>query len=326
MDELHVVFGPGQVGRLLVDRLRDLGKQVRVVRRTAGGASLGVEVVAGDATDPGFCAEQARGAVAIYHCMNTAYSARLWAEQLPRLAANLAAAAGGAGARLVVLDNLYALGRPRGRLLDEDVPMNPCSAKGEIRARVAESLFAAHQRGDVRLTMGRASDFYGPCGLQTHFGERFWKPVLADKTATLLVNLETPHTYHYMRDVARGLATLGLAEDDVLGRAWMLPCATAGGTRDLVARFSEALRRPIRVRSMPALASRILGWAVPMLRELSEMSYQWDEPFVVDDRRFRARFGLEATAVSEGARETVDWAVRTYRPGGPARSPARAAR
>jgi nucleoside-diphosphate-sugar epimerase len=246
------------------------------------------------------------------------YDARLWEAQLPRLASNLEAAARQAKARLVVLDNLYAVGRPHGRLVDEDVPMNPCSRKGEIRARVAEALFAAHERGDVRVTMGRASDFYGPGGVRTHFGEPFWRAALAGKTATLLVRLDTPHTYHFMRDVARGLATLGLAEDDVLGRAWMLPCAPALSTRELVSRFSEALERPIRVRSVPALAARALGLAVPVIREVAEMSYLWEEPFVVDDRRFRARFGLDGTPIPEGARETVSWARKAYSPGGPA--------
>jgi len=28
---------------------------------------------------------------------------------------------------------------------------------------------------------------------------------------------------------------------------------------------------------------------MPVMREIDEMLYQWDEPFVVDDRRFRER-------------------------------------
>ena len=324
MDELHVVFGAGQVGGILAGRLLDLGKRVRIVSRTGPGAPGGAERVLGDAMDPGFCRDQGRGAVAIYHCLNAPYRARAWAECLPTLAANLVEAAGRVGARLVVLDNLYALGRPRGRLLDEDVSMNPCSRKGEIRARIGETLFAAHQRGDARVTMGRASDFYGPGGLQTHFGERFWKPALSGRTVPLWMELDTPHSYHYLRDVARGLAILGMSEEDVCGRAWMLPCAPAGSTRELVARLAHEVGRPIRVRSMPPVAARILGWGAPLLREVAEMSYQWEEPFVVDDRRFRSRFGLEATPVAEAARETVEWAVETYRSGGPAGSAGRA--
>jgi hypothetical protein len=48
------------------------------------------------------------------------------------------------------------LGRPGNRPFDEDTPSNPCSRKGEIRARAAERLFEAHRRGDVLATAGRA--------------------------------------------------------------------------------------------------------------------------------------------------------------------------
>jgi hypothetical protein len=43
------------------------------------------------------------------------------------------------------------------------------------------------------------------------------------------------------------------------------------------------------------------------------MEYQWDEPFVTDDRRFRARFGAaRVTALADGARATVEWALSHY--------------
>lgn len=314
MGDLHVVFGAGQAGRLIAARLVELDQRVRVVSRRAHRVP-GAECVTGDAADPGFCEAQAAGARSVYHCLASAYDVKAWAEELPRFAANLSAAAGRAGARLVVLDNLYALGRPHGRLIDEDLPMNPCCRKGEIRAQVAEALFAAHQRGEVRVVAGRASDFYGPGATKSHFGERFWRQVLEGRTPTLLVGLDTAHSYHLLRDVARGLAALGMAEDDVVGRAWMLPCAPAGPTRALVAQFAEALGRPLRVRSMPVAAARVLGLFVPIAREAAEVSYQWAEPFVVDDGRFRARFGLEGTPLSEGARETATWATRAYASG-----------
>jgi len=55
-----------------------------------------------------------------------------------------------------------------------------------------------------------------------------------------------------------------------------------------------------------------MGVAVPLMREMSEMLYQWDEPFIVDDHRFRERFKMLPTDANDAARATVDWAKATY--------------
>jgi len=42
------------------------------------------------------------------------------------------------------------------------------------------------------------------------------------------------------------------------------------------------------------------------------MLYQWVEPFVVDDSRFRERFHAVPADVSHAAVETVEWAKQHY--------------
>jgi nucleoside-diphosphate-sugar epimerase len=234
---------------------------------------------------------------------------------------NLIAAAGRAGARLVVLDNVYMLGRPAGRPLDEDTPLNPCSRKGEIRARAAQRLFEAHRRGDVIATAGRASDFYGPGGTLTYLGDQFWRPAISSKTVRVLVNPDAIHTYHYIPDVAAGLMALGCAGPDVYGRPWMLPCAPAGTMRELTARLSHKLGREIRLARVPRWTVRAIAIFVPILREVDEMLYQWDEPFVINDRRFRERFHQAPAGADDAAAATVTWARQHYAPASRAAAP-----
>ncbi len=305
---LHVVFGAGQIGPLLAGRLHAAGKRVRVVRRSPAPVPVeGIEAVHGDATDAAFVAEATRGAQVVYHCINAPYFAKVWAEVLPKVQANLVAGAGRAGARLVVLDNLYAYGRTGGRPMNEDTPQAPCSRKGEIRARLAEDLLAAVKRGDVRAAMGRASDFFGPGAWEGSFlGARFWPRVLAGQAGLFFADPDARHTYHFSHDVAAGLAAIG--HDDGADGLWMLPCAPAVTARELVARCAAALGRPIPVRRVPPLALVAAGLVVPIVRELREMAYQWEEPFVVDDARFRARFGDLATPLDEAARQMVEYA------------------
>lgn len=310
--ELHVLFGAGQVGQVLARLLLDDGERVRIARRSRGPLPVGADLVLGDASDPTFCVEAAQGASTVYHCLNPPYDARVWAALVPRYMDNLIAAAARAGARLVVLDNVYMLGRPAGRPLDEQTPSNPCSRKGRIRARAAERLFEAHRRGEVRATCGRASDFYGPGGTLTHLGDQFWRPALAGKTARVLVNPDVVHTYHYIPDVAAGLAVLGTAGDDAYGQPWMLPCAPAETMRALVARLSRKLGREMRLASVPRGVVKAIGLFVPLVREVDEMLYQWDEPFVINDARFRKRFQQEPVDVEKAAADTVAWAKQHY--------------
>lgn len=309
---LHVVFGAGQIGPRLATHLRERGHAVRLVRRSGAGPA-GVDLRLGDAGDPAFASDAAQGAAVLYHCMNPAYSAAAWARELPRFATALTTAAGRAGARLVVLDNVYLLGRPNGRRLDEDSPVAPCSRKGEIRARVHEQLVAAHARGDARVVVARASDFYGPGGTGTYFGDAFWPNALGKGEAQALARLDTPHTYHYVPDVVAGLAALGEADDDVTGRWWMLPAAPAEPSAAMIARFARTLGRPLKTVRFPPFAMAALSLFVPVLGELREMAYQWEEPFLVNDARFRARFPeLRPTALDDGAAAMVEWAKAHY--------------
>ena len=311
-DDLHVLFGAGQVGPGLARALRERGHRVRVVKRAPADLPPGVELQRGDASDRAFCITAAAGATVVYHCMNPPYDRTQWARLVPLYMGNLIEAAAAAGARLVVLDNLYMLGRTGGRPMTGDTPMRPCSRKGEIRARAAEALLEAHARGRVQAVTGRASDYYGPGGTLTHFGDQFWKPALAGRTTRMTVNLDLPHTYHYIPDVVAGLAALGRGPENITGRAWMLPCAPAETTRQVVARFARALGRQIRVARLPRLLLRVIGLGIPLVREVDEMLYQWDEPFIVDDGPMRTELGVTPVDPDFAARETVTWAVAWY--------------
>jgi nucleoside-diphosphate-sugar epimerase len=311
-EELHVVFGSGQVGATLAERLLAGGYRVRVFKRSPRGVPEGVELVQGDATDLSACRKVIEGAATVYHCMNPPYFAKVWADLVPRFMKNLIEAAGGAGARLVALDNVYALGRPNGRVLSEDSAINPCSRKGEIRAIASAMLMEAHARGDVRGTIGRGSDFYGPRGTESHLGDQFWPAVMGGKPGRVVIDPDAVHTYHYIPDVAEGLLRLGTAGEEDYGRSWMLPCQPAETLRQLLGRLSVAFGREIALTRLPRWMLRGVGLVMPIVRELEEMMYQWDEPFVIDDSRFRRRFSLVPEDREIAARDTVTWVKGWY--------------
>lgn len=305
-NELVVVLGAGQVGTRVAAQLRARGVKVRQVRRRG---SASAEVRVGDLADPRFAAEVGQGASAIVHCAVPPY--HQWGALLEPLNDGALHAAKTSGARLVVLDNLYGYGRVSGPMT-EATPLAPVSRKGELRARIAEKLLAAHRAGDARVSIARASDFYGPgVTMSGVFGERFFQRALAGKAAEVFGDADLPHSYSYAPDVADGLVTLALdARAD--GEVWHLPVAPPESTRAWAARFGRAFGVELGVTKVPALVLRMMGLFVPAAGELVEMLYQWQAPFVLDDAKFRATFGGQATAPDRGVEETVRWARETY--------------
>jgi nucleoside-diphosphate-sugar epimerase len=307
---LHVVLGYGQIGSLLAGELLARGDRVRIVRRgPAGPTRPGLEWVSGDLSDLAFAETATRGASVVYDCTSPPYEQ--WLTLLMPLARGAMHGAAKAGAKLVALDNLYMYGRTNGPI-SEASPVAPCSRKGEVRARLAQERFDAHQRGDVRVTTGRPSDFFGPGVVrQTTYGDRFYRRAFAGKKVECLGDPDMPHSLAYAPDVARALVVLG-DRDEAIGSVWHLPSNPAESMRSMVARVSGALGFPIGVTRMPRVALRALGLFAPLLREVGEMAYQWDAPYLVDDTRFRAAFDLTPTPMDAIVAATAVWAKATY--------------
>jgi nucleoside-diphosphate-sugar epimerase len=75
---------------------------------------------------------------------------------------------------------------------------------------MALQLLEAHRRGDVEVAIGRASDYFGPRGgAQSNLGDRLFPAAIANRTATVLGDLDQPHIYTFVPDIGEGLAVLG---------------------------------------------------------------------------------------------------------------------
>ena len=59
--------------------------------------------------------------------------------------------------------------------------------------------------------------------------------------------------------------------------------------------------------SVPDLLVRMLGLFNPLLREVAEMLYEFNKPFVVDSSKFVQAFGDIATSHREAVRQTLEW-------------------
>ena len=301
----HIVFGTGQVGRPLVEQLVQQGHDVVAASRSGRGTFIGAQVVGGDATDPAFTSAISAGADVVYFCLNAANYAR-WDQEFPPLQRAVLDGAASASARLVVLDNLYSYGPPNGRDLVETMAANPTSTKSATRAAMTQELLEAHNRGQVEVAIGRASDYFGPGATRSALGETVFASGLAGKPAQVMGKPDQLHSYSYTPDVAAGLITLG-TDPAAVGEIWHLPVTETRTTRQIIeAVYTMAGNRPRTMAAGP-LTLRLLGLVRPEMREFLHTLYQSTNRWVVDDSKFRTTFGQQATPLEEALATTLDW-------------------
>ncbi|WP_309731242.1 SDR family oxidoreductase [Chamaesiphon sp. OTE_75_metabat_556] len=305
--DLHVVLGAsGGLGSAVVRELVKQEKRVRAVSRSAiKEVNLGnqVEVVQGDITNVSQMSKICQGASVIYHCTNAPYPE--WVKALPPMMTGVISGAVASGAKVVYGDNLYMYGQVTGPITT-DLPDRATGHKGLVRAQLANELMKAHQAGKIRATIGRASDFFGPNVLNSMMGEVVFQALVEGKTLNLIGKLDVPHTYTFVEDFAKGLVTLGeRAEAD--GEIWHIPSAETITTQqflDLI--FVEAQQTP-KLRTASPMMLNLLGLFSPMLREIKEISYEFEQPFVVDHRKYERVFGSHSTPHREAIRKTISW-------------------
>jgi nucleoside-diphosphate-sugar epimerase len=305
MTNLHVVFGTGPLGRYTGTALLEMGHTIRLVNRSGqmADAPAGAQIVASDAYDAAQNREVTRGATAVYQCAQPHYHE--WAEKFPPLQRAILDGAATNGAKLIVGDNLYMYGRFSGPLR-EDSPINPHTKKGQVRAALAQEVLDAHASGKIRAAIGRASDFFGP--YDTALTDYAIRPAIQGKPVNLLGKTDQPHTFTYVKDFGRLLATLGTREE-ALGQVWFAPSNPPITQAEFVRLIAAELGQPVKSRTAGPLMMRLLGLFDKSMAETVEMMYEWTAPFVVDTSKAEKAFGLQATPLNQALRETLAWRI-----------------
>ncbi|MFE1174042.1 NAD-dependent epimerase/dehydratase family protein [Streptomyces sp. NPDC058773] len=303
-ESLHVVLGAGPAGTTLAGELARRGHAVRLVSRTApANAPEGVQQFTADVSTADGALTAVAGAEVVYHCVNVAY--HLQVEVMPRVQCAVLGAVEATGARLVVLDTLYPYGETHGEVMTEDTPWRATSRKGRMRALLDERYLAADGAGRARVVLGRSADFVGPGVLNSTLGGAVFPSALSGGEVLAMGDIDLPHSYTDIRDVAAGLATLGThPEGD--GRVWHLPTAPAVSTREIHAMIEGRVGRPLQrvVLSEP----RPFGpFDAEFMAEYAEMFYQHTEPQIVDSTAFEQAFGVRPTPLDETLDATVEW-------------------
>ncbi len=302
MSTLHVVVGAGGLGRTVAHELVTQGHRVRLVSRSEHSAGPDIESVRADATDPAQLDTALAGADVVYQCSQPEYTR--WAEEFPQLQRGILDATVRAGADLVIADNLYMYGDPNGTVINEASPEAPVTKKGRVRKAMADAALEAHHAGMLRVAISRPSNYFGPGHDQS--SKAVFGAAVKGKSMRFYGRMDAPHSSTYLPDAARAMATLGTT-DQGWGSVWIPPVQPAITQHELASRVWTAAGNAgnprVSVLSRRELA--LLGIFIPLLREVDEMYYEYERPFVVDSSKFQGAFGAEPTPMDVAIAATL---------------------
>ena len=297
---LHTVLGAnGVIARELSLALGTRGLPVRQVSRHPRAVHPGDQLLMADLLDAQAVSRAVAGSEVVYLVVGLAYDTEVWQKQWPVVMRNVVDACQRHGVRLVFFDNVYAYGWVKG-VMTEATPFNPCSVKGEVRARVASELLAAMARKDVKALIARSADFYGPGATNSFLSMSVFNRLRAGKAPQWIGDPNTVHDFTYTSDAGKALVALALT-DSAYGQTWHLPTSMEALTGAQWVRLAcEKAGQPDRLQVMPNWLLKPLTWLVPPLRENQEMMYQLQHDYRFDSHKIQAALGLSATACADG--------------------------
>ena len=166
----------------------------------------------------------------------------------------------------------------------------------------ADAADAADAGQLARLAAGSAV-IYNCASPPYHRWPQDWPPL----AASVLAGAGAAHSWTYVPGIAAALITLG-AHERAWGRAWHVPTSAPMSQRGIFTALARIAGAPApRLRPVPPWLLRAAGLAVPSLRELGEVAYQFTGPFVMDSAAFRDTFGTGPTPADQALAATVAW-------------------
>jgi len=306
---IHTIFGAGgAVADQLLPVLLKNNEKVRLVSRHAKPMD-GVETVSADATNYQQALQAVKGSSVVYLLIGLPYDVRIWKAQWPVIMTNMINACKETGAKLIFFDNVYMYGKVDGQMTEE-TPFNPISKKGKIRAAIANQLLQETKTGNLKGLIARAADFYGPIGFKTSVPNLLViQNLLNGKKAQWLGNADQRHSITYVPDAAEALYMLAKRED-ALGQTWHLPTAGNPPTgRQFVQQAAAIMQKPDGVTVISRWMLSLAGLFNRIMKELVEMNYQCEYPYLFDSSKFNKAFGFTPTSYADGIKQTAQWAL-----------------
>ncbi|HEX5023809.1 MAG TPA: NAD(P)H-binding protein [Agriterribacter sp.] len=286
---MQTILGAGgSIGVELAKILPAYTDAIRLVSRTPQKINAGDELMAADICNAKQVDEAVKGSEVVYLTIGFPYRLKIWQERWPVTMHNVIEACKKYNARLVFFDNVYMYDRDFLHHMTEETPVRPTSKKGTIREQVANMLTGEVKLGNLTALIARSADFTN--GKNSVLQQLVTDNLLKGKKANWLENATKIHNFTFVSDAAKGTAMLGNTPG-AFNQVWHLPTdATPLTGLRWIELFAEALNTKPRYSLLTARMLGLLGIFMPVLKEVKEMTYQYDRDYFFDSSKFNRHF------------------------------------
>ncbi len=298
----------GVIGNNLVKALPAYTNQIRLVSRNPKKINPTDQTLSADLHNAEQTDKAVAGSKIAYLTAGLPYSTKVWSEQWPVVMNNVIAACKKHNTKLVFFSNVYPYGKVTG-WFNEETPFNPCSKKGEVRAKIEETLLREIKNGNLQAMIVRGADFYGPNTPLSFTDAMLFKNLAAGKKAQWMLNDHTRHSFSYTPDAGKATALLGNTES-AFNQVWHAPT-----DRNVLTgkQFIELAAKEFGVKPnymvLPKWMIRMAGLFDTNIKEAVEMLYQSEADYLFDSSKFEKAFDFKPTSYSQGVAETVKTAM-----------------
>lgn len=295
----------GTIGSVLAKELKTFTDKIRLVSRNPKKVNETDELFPVDLSDASQVEKAITGSEIVYLMVGFDYKVKVWQENWPKLMRATLDACIKHKAKLVFFDNVYMYDRTAIPHMTESSKLNPPSKKGMVRKEIADMLMSEIEKGNLKGLIARSADFYGPNNEKSFLTEVVYKNFKKGKKANWFMNATKKHSFTYTPDAAKATALLGNT-DDAYNQVWHLPTDPNTLTgQQIITLFAKEMNGSEKVSVMPMWLLKILGVFIPLLREMPEMMYQYDQDYFFDSSKFDKRFKFKTTTYQEGVKLTV---------------------
>lgn len=306
MQTALVLGASGGMGYALVNELVSRNIQVKAFARNKEKLVAlfkhhkNVEIISGDVLNEQDLMKASNGVAIIFHAISFPYQD--WEKLHMRCVDMVINIAERRGAKIALVDNIYAYGRQSPNPVIEQAKKEPQTKKGKIRLMMENNL----KNSNVPSLIVHFPDLYGPNAENTILYETL-KNVAQGKKANFVGNMQVKREFLYTVDGAKAMVELAL-RDDTYNQNWNVPAVHPITGEELVKILREITGYKKGIRTISKGMIQFIGIFTPDMREMVEMLYLTEEPVILSGEKYEKEIGaLPRTSYRVGLEQTIAW-------------------